>query len=38
MVKGYYIQDHPENFRGSNETAAIASDLIWTSVKSSLTS
>ena len=33
MVKRYYIQDCPENFRGNTETRTIASDFIWPSVK-----
>ena len=37
MVKRYYIQDYPENFRGNTETRTIASDLIWPSIESSLT-
>ena len=28
MVKRYYIQDYPENFRGNTETRTIASDSI----------
>ena len=37
MVKRFYIQDYPENFRGNTETRTIASDFIWPSMKSSLT-
>ena len=37
MVKRYYIQDCPENFRGNTETRTIASDFIWSSIKRSLT-
>ena len=37
MVKRYYIQDYPENFRGNTETRTIASDFIRPSIKSSLT-
>ena len=36
MVKRYYIQDYPENFRGNIETRAIASDFIRQSIESSL--
>ena len=37
MVKRYYIQDYPENFRGNTETRTIVSDFIRSSIKSSLT-
>ena len=37
MVKRYYIQDYPENFRGNTETRTIASDFIKPSIESSLT-
>ena len=37
MVKRYYIQDYPENFRGHTETRTIASDFIRPSIESSLT-
>ena len=37
MVKRYYIQDYPEYFRGNTKTRTIASDFIWSSVRSSLT-
>ena len=37
MVKRYYIQDYPENFRGDTETRTIASDFIRPSIESSLT-
>ena len=37
MVKHYYIQDYPENFRGNTQTRTIASDFIWPSIESSLT-
>ena len=35
MVKHYYIQDYPENFRGNTETRTVASDFIWPSIESS---
>ena len=37
MVKRYYIQNYPENFRGDTETRTIASDFIRPSIESSLT-
>ena len=37
MVKRYYIQDYPENFRGNTKRRTIASDFIRTSIESSLT-
>ena len=37
MVKRYYIQDYPENFRGNTETKTIASDFIIASIERSLT-
>ena len=37
MVKRYYIQDYPENFRGNTEIRTIASDFIRPSIESSLT-
>ena len=37
MVKRYYIQDYPENFRGNTETRTVASDFIRPSIESSLT-
>ena len=38
MVKRYYIQDYPENFRGDTETTrTTASDFIRPSIESSLT-
>ena len=37
MVKRYYTQDYPEYLKGNTETRTIASDFIWPSVKSSLT-
>ena len=37
MVKRYYIQDYPENFRSNTETRTIASDFIRPSIESSLT-
>ena len=37
MVKRYYIQDYPENFRGDTETRTAASDFIRPSIESSLT-
>ena len=37
MVKRYYIQDYPENFRGDTETRTTASDFIRPSIESSLT-
>ena len=37
MVKRYYIQDYPENFRSNTETRTIASDFIRLSIESSLT-
>ena len=37
MVKRYYIQDYPENFRGNTETRTIASDFIRPSIDSCLT-
>ena len=36
MVKRYYIQDYPENFRGNTETRTIASDFMRSSTESSL--
>ena len=36
MVKTYYIQDYPENFRGNTETRTIVSDFIMPSIESSL--
>ena len=36
MVKTYYIQDYPENFRGNTVTRTIASDFIMRSIESSL--
>ena len=36
MVKRYYIQDYPENFRGNIETRTIASHFIRPSIDSSL--
>ena len=36
MVKRYYIQDYPENFRGNTETRTIASDFMRPSTESSL--
>ena len=35
MVKRYYIQDYPENFRGNTETRTVASDFIRPSIESS---
>ena len=32
MVKRYYIQDYPENFRGNTETTGIALGFIWSSL------
>ena len=37
MVKRYYIQDYPVNFRDNAETRTIASDFIRPSIDSSLT-
>ena len=37
MVKRYYIQDYPENFRSNTEKRTIASDFIRPSIKGSLT-
>ena len=37
MVKRYYIQDFPENFRDNIETRTIASDFIRPSIESRLT-
>ena len=37
MVKRYYIQDYPQNFRGNSETRTIASDFIQLSIESSIT-
>ena len=37
MVKRYYIQDYPENFRGNTEITTIASDFIRPSIESILT-
>ena len=37
MVKRYYIQDYPENFRGDTETRTTTSDFIRPSIESSLT-
>ena len=38
MVKRYYIQDYPENFKGDTETTrTTASDFIRSSIESSLT-
>ena len=37
MVKRYYVQDYPENFRGNTETRTVASDFIRPSIESSLT-
>ena len=38
MVKRYYIQDYPENFRGDTETTrSTASDFIRPSIESSQT-
>ena len=37
MVKHYYIQEYPENFRGNIETRTIASDFVMSSIESSLT-
>ena len=37
MVKRYYIQDYPENFRGNTEKRTVASDSIRPSIESSLT-
>ena len=37
MVKRYYIQVYPENFRGNTETGTVASDFIRPSIESSLT-
>ena len=37
MVKRYYIQDYPENYRGITETRTIASDFIRPSIERGLT-
>ena len=37
MVKRYYVQDYPENFRNNTEIATVASDIIRPSIESSLT-
>ena len=37
MVKPFYIQDYPENFRYNTKTRTITSDFIRTSIESSLT-
>ena len=37
MVKLYYIQNYPDNFRGNTVTRTITSDFIWLSIESSLT-
>ena len=37
MVKHYYIQEYPENFRGNTETRTTASDFIMPSIESTLT-
>ena len=37
MVKSYYIQYYPVNFRGNTKTRIIASDFIRPSIESSLT-
>ena len=37
MVKRYYIQDYPENFRRNTKTRTVASDFIRPSIESSLT-
>ena len=37
MVKRYYIQDYPENFRDNTKTRTIASDFIRPSIESRLT-
>ena len=31
MVKCYYLQDYPKNFKCNTETRTIASDFIWSS-------
>ena len=37
MIKRYYIQDYPDNFRGDTETRTTALHFIRPSIESSLT-